>query len=225
MKPIVTLTLNPCIDVSSEAETVHPTRKIRTTNERYDPGGGGINVARVVNELGGVSLVIYLVGGVTGSVLDDLMRDRGITVRRVDIAGHTRISQVVLERASGLEYRFVPEGPQVRPAEWQHCLRILETVDADYLVASGSLPRGVPTDFYARVSEIARRSSAKFVLDTSGEALRETLKAGGVHLVKPSLGEFEQLAGRELREPAAQDEVAMSFIRNGKVGLMAVTLD
>jgi 6-phosphofructokinase 2 len=224
MKAIVTLTLNPCVDASSEAKTVYPTRKIRTTNERYDPGGGGINVARVVEELGGASRSIYLAGGATGSVLDDLMRARGMSFRRVDIAGMTRVSQSVFEQSTGLEYRFVPEGPQIHPSEWQRFLEVLRDVDAEYFVGSGSLPRGVPSDFYVRVGDIVRRKGAKFVLDTSGDALRETLKAGGVHLVKPSLGEFEQLAGRELREPAAQEESAMSFIRTGKADLMAVTL-
>jgi len=136
----------------------------------------------------------------------------------------TRISQSVFEQSTGLEYRFVPEGPRIHPSEWQRFLEVLRDVDAEYIVGSGSLPRGVPTDFYVRVGEIARRKGAKFVLDTSGDALRETLKAGGVHFVKPSFGEFEQLAGRELRESAAQDEVAMSFIRTGKTDLMAVTM-
>ena len=224
MKPIVTVTLNPTIDMSSEAETVEPTRKMRTTDERYDPGGGGLNVARVIEELGGTARAIYLAGGATGAVLDDLMRERGIAFRRVSIAGMTRISQSVFERSTGREYRFVPVGPELHESEWEHCLDALQVVEADYLVASGSLPRGVPADFYVRVGKIARRRGAKFVLDTSGDALRETLEAGGVHLVKPSRGEFEQLTGRELRDPAAQEEAALSFVRDGKAEFVALTL-
>ena len=74
MKAIVTLTLNPSIDASAQAETIRPTRKVRTFRERYDPGGGGINVARVINELGGQSLAIYLAGGLTGGVLDSMVK-------------------------------------------------------------------------------------------------------------------------------------------------------
>lgn len=224
MKPIVTVTLNPTIDMSSEAEKVQPTRKIRTTSERYDPGGGGLNVARVIEELGGTARAIYLAGGATGAVLDELMRERGIAFRRVGIGGMTRISESVFERSTGREYRFVPVGPEVHESEWEHCLDALQAVEADYLVASGSLPRGVPADFYVRIGRLARRRGAKFILDTSGDALRETLEAGGVHLVKPSLGEFEQLAGRELREPAAQEEAALSLARSGKAELVALTL-
>ncbi|NJO53696.1 MAG: hypothetical protein HC829_01640 [Bacteroidales bacterium] len=89
----------------------------------------------------------YAAGGATGPILDALIEKRGIAIRRVDIAEDTRISHSVLERSSGLEYRFVPEGPELRPSEWQSCLDALAEAECDYLVASGSLPRGVPEDF------------------------------------------------------------------------------
>ena len=113
MPRIVTLTPNPPIDGASEADAVRPIHKIRTSNERYDPGGGGVNVTRVLQELGGETLAIYLAGGATGAVLDDLLDHRGLTRRRIPIEDHTRISHVVFERSSGLEYRFVPDGPEV----------------------------------------------------------------------------------------------------------------
>ncbi|WP_052002969.1 PfkB family carbohydrate kinase [Microvirga sp. BSC39] len=119
MKPIVTLTLNPSIDGSSEAEAVRPIHKVRTSNERFEPGGGGSNVTRVIHELGGSSLAVYLAGGVTGSVLEDLLTRNGIGGRRIPIRDHTRVSHTVFERTTGLEYRFVPEGPEVAPSEWQ----------------------------------------------------------------------------------------------------------
>ena len=224
MKPIVTLTVNPSIDGAAEADVVRPIRKIRTSNERYDPGGGGINVARVVQELGGATLAIYLAGGVTGGVLDDLLEAVAIARRRIPIQDHTRISHAVYERSSGLEYRFVPEGPSVREAEWRTCLDALEDLDCDYLVASGSLPRGIPDDFYAGVVDIASRKGAKVVLDTSGEALRAALDRGGVHLVKPSLGEFEALLGRKLADPSRQEEAARDLVRSGAAALVAVTM-
>jgi 6-phosphofructokinase 2 len=224
MKPIVTLTLNPSIDGSSEAQKVRPVHKVRTTNERYDPGGGGINVSRVIQELGSPSLALYLAGGATGSVLDNLIEKRGITGHRIAIRDHTRVSHTVFEHSTGLEYRFVPEGPEILRSEWNGCLEVLSELDCDYVVASGSLPRGVPTDFYRQVAALAQDKGAKFVLDTSGAALQETLAGGGVHLAKPSLGEFERLVGRELKEADALEQAAMSFVRNGKVELLAVTM-
>nr|WP_246736251.1 1-phosphofructokinase family hexose kinase [Enterovirga sp. DB1703] len=217
------MTLNPAIDGAAEAEQVRPIRKIRTSNERYFPGGGGINVARVVRELGGSALALYLSGGVPGPLLDALLDATGIPAKRIPIADHTRISHVVFERSTGLEYRFVPEGPEIAPAEWQAALDAVRELDFAYIVASGSLPPGVPADFYVRVAAIAAEKRAKLVLDSSGEALRRTL-GRGVLLVKPSLGELESIVGKPLRDPASQEREAVALARSGAAEIVAVTL-
>ncbi|AWM87096.1 1-phosphofructokinase family hexose kinase [Microvirga sp. 17 mud 1-3] len=223
MKRIVTLTLNPAIDGAEEAEQVRPIRKIRTWAERYDPGGGGINAARVIEELGGSALAIYLSGGTTGPILDALVQAAGIESRRIPIAGHTRISHTVHETSSGLEFRFVPGGPSVTREEWQACLAALEDIDGDYLLASGSLPRGVPNDFYGQVAALAARRGMRFVLDTSGDALRQA--AGkGLFLIKPSLGELEDLVGRTLPTPQDQDSAVRDLIAAGTAEIIALTL-
>ena len=223
MKPIVTLTLNPAIDASCQADEVHPIHKIRTSHERYDPGGGGINVARVIRELGGEALAVYCAGGLTGEAFDRMVDATGLARRSIGIAGLTRVSHTVFERKSGGDYRFVPEGPALRAEEWQEALAALEPLDADYLVASGSLPQGVPADFYARVAGAVRPKGVRLVLDTSGAALREAL-AAGVHLIKPSRGELERLLGRPLREPAALEEAARSIVADGGAEIVAVSL-
>ena len=224
MPAIVTLTLNPAIDEASEADVVRPIHKIRTSNERYDPGGGGLNVARVVKELGAETLAIYLAGGATGAVLDDLLDARALARRRIPIEDHTRISHVVFERSSGLEYRFVPEGPEVKEPEWRACLAALHEADTEYLVLSGSVPRGVPADFYSLAAKGAAKKGTKVVLDTSGEALSITLGGGGIELVKPSRGEFQKLVGRSLETDSALEEAALEVVRSGAVRLLAVTL-
>jgi 6-phosphofructokinase 2 len=221
---IVTLTVNPAIDGACEAEAVRPIHKIRTTNETFTPGGGGINVARVIHELGGEALAIYLAGGATGPVLDSLVDELELHHRTIPIAGNTRIAQVVYERSSGLEFRFVPQGPLVRESEWRACLETLESTDCDYLVASGSLSPGMPANFYTHVQDIAARKGAKFVLDTSGEELAASLHKGGIHFVKPSIGEFEALIGRSLPTVAEQDEAISTFARQGVVDYLCVTL-
>ncbi len=221
---ITTLTLNPTIDLASEADTVHPVRKIRTRAERQDPGGGGVNVARVVRELGGDTLAIILAGGVTGGFLEQLLEEAGVPCRSVPVAGRTRISQTVLERSTGLEYRFVAEGPQLSEAEWHSALDAVDEVRDGWLVASGSLPPGVPADFYARLTARAARHGTRLVLDTSGEALQLALQQGGLELVKPSIGEFERAIGRKLSDPAAQEAAAMELVQAGKARLVAVTM-
>lgn len=223
MKAIVTLTLNPSIDGSAQADIVRPIHKIRTSDERYDPGGGGINVARVVRELGGATFAVYLAGGVTGGVLDDLLDAAVVARRRVPIRDHTRISHAVFERSTGQEYRFVPTGPLVREAEWQALLAAIEDLDFDYLVASGSLPPGVPEDFYGTVLEFARRKEARLVLDTSGDALRAGI-GRGLYLVKPSLGELESLLGQKLSDSASQEQAAQELVNSGAAELVALTL-
>lgn len=223
MKPIVTLTLNPTIDSASEAERVRPTHKIRTFNERYYPGGGGINVARVIAALGGAALPVYLAGGATGALLSDLLRGEGFATAVVPIAGNTRISHAVFERATGLEYRFVAEGPEVSAAEWLRCLTAVQGLDFDWLVASGSLPRGMPVEAYADLAAIAATRGARFVLDTSGPPLAAAVAAGGIHLLKPSLGELAGLVGRPL-ETVAEQEAAAREVVAGRVGIVALTM-
>ena len=142
MKAIATLTINPAIDGTAETERIQPIRKNRTSHERYYPGGGGINVARVIEELGGKALAVYLTGGVTGPLFDGLFERTGIPARRIPIEDDTRISHVVFERSTGLEYRFDPEGPNIQEPEWRASLEVLDTLDFDFLVASGSLPPG-----------------------------------------------------------------------------------
>jgi len=220
---IITLTLNPAVDLACEADSVQPTRKVRTTTEQFDPGGGGINVARVVNELGGESLAVLMAGGATGQFLRELLDREGVACRVVPVAGLTRISVAIRERSSGLEYRFVPEGPAVSDAEWHALLEALAEFDGDWLVVSGSLPRGVPEDFYARLAALAASRHQHFVLDSSGAALKAAL-GKGITLMKPSLREFEGLVGHEVSDPCEQDAEAVRLAREGAARLVVVSL-
>ena len=196
MRPVVTLTLNPAIDAACVADEVVPMRKVRTRDERYDPGGGGLNVARVVRELGGEAVAFYLAGGITGQALEGLVERSGIAAVRVPIQGLTRVSHTVFETSTEREFRFTPEGPLVTEIEWQNCLEVLSVVGADYFVASGSLVRGLPSDFYARVARQAKALGSRVVVDSSGPGLEGAL-AEGVFLIKPSRRELEALLGRK----------------------------
>jgi 6-phosphofructokinase 2 len=223
MKPIVSLTLNPALDMSSEADEVRPIRKVRTSAERFDAGGGGINVTRVIHELAGRSFAVFLAGGRTGDALEDMLRDTGIGFHRVRTAGPTRVSHVVHERKSGLEFRFTPEGPVVAEAEWRAALDFLDMLDFGYLVASGSLPRGVPDGFYAELAGLVAAKGAKLVVDTSGTPLRVALERG-VHLAKPSRGELESILGQRLDGPEAIEAAAREVVARYPVDYLAVTL-
>lgn len=220
---IVTLTPNPALDMACTAKAVRPTHKIRTFDDRLDPGGGGINVARVVHALGGEALALIMTGGITGRLVEELLSEAGVPWQALPIRGRTRITLNVHDQASGLEWRFVPEGPSVAADEWQAAFDVLRTVEADWIVASGSLPRGIPSAFYAQAAAIAHERGQKFALDSSGLALRAAL-GREVALLKLSLGELEYLVGRDLRDAQAQEREATALIRGTGAGMVAVSL-
>jgi 6-phosphofructokinase 2 len=224
MYTITTLTMNPALDLSYEVERVVDTHKMRAGGERADPGGGGINVARVFVRLGGNARCLYPSGGPVGVAFDSLLDEHQLVRTRIPIAGHTRASATVRETSTGREYRVVPKGPELSAAEWQACLEQVGALNCDYFVASGSLPTGVPDDFYAQIARKLAGSGVKFVLDSSGKALAEGLNRGGVFLVKPSQGELRSLAGRTLDSLADTTNAARDIVRKGQAEHVAVTL-
>jgi 6-phosphofructokinase 2 len=223
MASILTITLNPAVDLFTEADIVRPIFKMRTSDFRCDPGGGGINVARVIIEIGGEAEAVFLGGGATGVWLDALLGHEGTHRRMLPIAGETRVAYSVRERASGFDYRFVPPGPPVSAAEIGSCIEFVRNCSNQYVVASGSLPVHAPADSYAEMARIVREHGGRFVLDSSGEGLRATLQQSRVFLVKPSIGELSEYAGQDLDEKAAR-EVAESLVKNGAAEIVAVTM-
>lgn len=223
MTSILTVTLNPALDVSGETEIIRATRKCRTLNDRYDPGGGGINVARVIKILGGDAEALFLAGGETGDLLDRLLEEKHIRRQRIVIPGMTRIGFMVREMSTGLEYRFVPEGPPIPLEAVTPCLDAVARHKGAYVVASGSLPAGTPPDLYVQMAEIAARRGARFVLDSSGAGLRVTLEKARVHLIKPSIGELEQLVSEKLDVDGAC-RAASQLVARGASEIVAVTL-
>ena len=223
MKPIVTLTLNPAIDIACATKEVVPQNKLRTHGDRLDPGGGGVNVSRVLHELGAATRAVVLSGGVFGQHLEGLIAAEGVDCRAVKIAGLTRIAMTVHDESAGAEYRFVGEGPVVQPQEIEACQALLAEQDADWLVISGSLPRGMDPADLAAIVRRAHAVGQRVVLDTSGDPLKAAI-GQGLALIKPSLREFEALVGHPLPDPAAQDEAAMRLVREGAAERIAVSL-
>jgi 6-phosphofructokinase 2 len=180
-------------------------------------------VARVIAELGGTPDLLYLAGGATGILFEHFLD--GLAIRRhgFPIRGEVRIALMVHEKQTGFEYRFVPEGPEVSATELAPALDFVEKCDAGYVVASGSLPKGAPAGTYARMARMVDKRGGRFILDTSGEALRETLSETPVFLVKPSLGELEKLVGRAL-DTHEVDGAAMEIVKRGDAENVAVTL-
>lgn len=224
--PIVTLTMNPALDVSSTVDRVVSEHKLRCGPSRFDPGGGGVNVSRAIRNLGGSSIAVYPLGGPTGQAYRGFLEEAGVIGRVITIAGNTRESFTVDETTTGEQYRFVLQGPTFRQPEWRACLSVVadHLPVGGFLVASGSLPPGVPDDFYAMLARIAHEHDIRVVVDASGPALAAALDEG-VFLIKPSRDELAELVGApgELDRPE-QVEAARSIVEQGRAEVVALTL-
>jgi 6-phosphofructokinase 2 len=222
---IVTLTPNPAIDLSTSVDRIVPMLKLRCAAPRRDPGGGGVNVARVVKRLGGDVEAILPVGGFTGQLLRRLLEDEGISSRFIEAEAETREDFSVSELSTNSQYRLILPGGLLRESEWRECLTVLATTmpAPKFIVASGSLPPGVPKDFFARAAETARKLGAKFFLDTSGAPLAAAIEHG-VDLIKPNLREMRDLTGAPLADQGDWIAAARKYIDLGKVETVALTL-
>lgn len=225
MNKIVTLTLNPAIDISTTVDHVVAERKLYCQTPLIEPGGGAVNVSRAIKKLGGESLLLYPAGGYTGELLKDLLSKEGINHRPFSIGGTIRESFVVLEKSSGQQYRFGMPGPLWRKEEWELCLKELSQVamHAKFLVISGSLPPGVPSNFCASAARVGKEAGARVIIDVSGEALRLALEEG-VFLVKPNYREFRELVGEGIIEEPVIKEQALKFVRGGNCEIMVISL-
>ena len=225
MSPIVTLTMNPAIDVTVAVDQVVSGPKLRCGPPRVDPGGGGINVSRVLHRLGAPTVALYAIGGLTGGRLRALIDQEGFAHRPIAVAGETRESFTAHERGTGRQYRFVLPGPELSDDEWQGLLKTtVEMAEkADLVVASGSLALGVPDDFYARLAQALDQIRVRLALDSSGPGLAVTLARAYVHLVQPNMNEIVELAGEQLAWPGGQADWASGLIAQGRSDIVVVT--
>ncbi len=224
MPKIITITLNPAIDKSTSVPVLVPEKKMKCTLPVFEPGGGGINVARAIKKLGGNATALYLAGGYTGKFFTQLLDRENIDSIVIEMANHTRENLIVLNSTANLQYRFGMPGPLVEEVEWKKLLDTLEKINGiDFIVASGSLPPGVPVDIYARIASVAKRKGTKCVVDTSGEALQLAAEEG-VYLLKPNLGELSSLVGSEEISTGMVDDVAATLIENGRSEVVLVSM-
>jgi 6-phosphofructokinase 2 len=221
---IVTLTMNPAVDIATRTGCVLATDKMRCAAPRFDPGGGGINVARTVQALGGYATAVFPAGGHTGRFLEDLVRATGVPARPVWVGEPTRENLSVTDIGTGNQFRFVLPGPRLTTAEQHHCLAVVEQtcVGASHLVVSGSLPPGVPAEFYRQLADLMGALGIPVILDTSGAALREL--PCGVYLIKPSVRELADCVGRPLLGRPEQVRAARELIGAGAAEIVVVSL-
>ena len=225
MNKIITLTVNPAIDKSTTVQGIRPNSKLRCNTPVFEPGGGGINVSRVIQELGGTSLCMYLAGGPTGTHLQNQLTDLNIVQQVIPIDGWVRENLAVTDTMNNEQYRFGMPGPIVQESEWKNTLVQLDAIlsENDFLVASGSLSPGMPADFFAQVSKIVKKNKAKYILDTSGDALIKGANEG-VYLLKPNLSELATLCGLNEISYVEFEIVAKNFIKNNPCKILVISM-
>ena len=220
---ILTVTPNPTIDEWAEVDQVVPVHKLRMKVVAFAPGGGGVNISRVLRQLGADAHAVVTAGGRTGLQLGDLLEAARIPTTIVEIAEETRQAQMILDRSTGEEYRFIPDGPTVSEGEWRRLIEVVagQRVAPEFVVLGGSLPPGMPAEFVQQLASAAHGVGARFVADTSGHALHVAVEAGA-DIIKPSRRELAELAGVE-QEHLDLEAAARVVVRRG-VGVVVVSL-
>ncbi len=220
---IVTLTASPAVDKSTKFAGLVAEQKIRCEAPQYDAGGGGINVSKAINRLGGNSLAVFTAGGASGDMLQELIKHEGIDCHIVKTASETRENFIAVDTNTNAQYRFGMPAPMVTEAETAALLKAIEALKPDYLVASGSLPAGVDNDFYEKVAAIAKKTNSRLVADTSGIPLEKAIEEG-VYLLKPNLSELARLVKTDKLEINEVDDAATEIIAKGKCEIVVVSL-
>lgn len=220
---IVTLTINPSLDKSTHFTGLFPEQKIRCEKPRYDAGGGGINVSKAIFKLGGNSLCIFTSGGSTGELLEQLLHDEKIENKPIKTKNWTRENFIAFENTTKAQYRFGFPGNEFSEDEKDTIIQTINDLKSDYLVISGSLNIGLPSNFYQKIVENAKNSGTKVIVDTSGESLQNVLETG-IYLVKPNIGELAKLLGVERLELPQVEEAAKKLIENGSAKIVVVSL-
>lgn len=222
---ILTLTMNPAVDKSTSVDALIPEKKLRCSNVVTEAGGGGINVSKAIKKLGGESIALFPSGGNNGKLLEKYLQELDINFQTIPFEGETRESFAVSEEKTGSQFRFVLPGESLTEEQVKSSLDFVRNMDPrpEYVVASGSLPPGVPEDYFQQLAVICHERESKLIIDTSGLPLQLAVKEG-VYLLKPNLNELATLAGKSSLELNEVDDAALELIRAGKCEVMIVSL-
>jgi len=224
MKQIITITLNPAIDKSTSISELVPEKKIKCDRPKFEPGGGGINVSRVLQRLKNNSTAIYFEGGFSGKFFSQLVNDENIETIPIEIKSNTRENFIVFDEKTNLQYRFGMPGPEVNKNETDQLIQVIEKIEEiDYLVLSGSMPTNFDENVISKIALICKNKNARFIVDTSGPALKNHLKEN-VFLIKPNINELASLAGLNSISIDDVPNVAKEIIASEKCEAICVSL-
>jgi len=224
MSTILTITFSPCVDKSFSIPELIPEKKLRTSIPKTEPGGGGINVTRVLARLGTNAIALYPSGGYTGQALDELIAKEHIPAIPVKTRNETRENVIVLETSTNKQFRFTMPATSLSEKEIERLLESIEHVKKlDFIVVSGSLPAGIAPNIFSRIAIVGKKK-AKLVVDTSGEGLKYAVDQG-VYLIKPNISELAYLAGKEYLHTNEIVHHAKSIIKTKNCEIIVVSLN
>ena len=217
---ITTLTLNPALDKSAKVDQFVPEQKLKCHSIHYQAGGGGVNISIVLNTLQVKNRCIFTSGGDTGLYLKNLLVKENIDIKTIAINSWTRENLSIVDTKTELQYRFGMPGNDLNTSEIELIKTELtkEVKDNSILVLSGSLSEKTPSNLYVTLLKTLAGKNVKIIIDTSGQALIETLKEN-VYLVKHNQRVLAQLAGKEFLSKNEQEDFAMELIIQKKQNL------
>jgi 6-phosphofructokinase 2 len=223
MGRIVTVTPNAALDLWTTTKRLQSGPKLRSSAPRLDPGGGGINVSRVLQRLGGETLALFAGGGCTGDQIAEALSREGVAFERFSIAGDSRYSVSVMEEETDKVFRIVMPGPRLDDDEQTALLERMSALagDSTMVVGSGSLPPGTRENFWAEAAERVRDAGSAFVLDSSSNV--EPALEAGLYLLRMNKDEIVELAGRRLSWPQQVAEWASGQVERGVAEMIVVT--
>lgn len=220
---ILTITLNPCIDKSSRVEKIKPESKLRCREVVNEPGGGGINVSKALQKLETNSVALFPAGGHNGNMLCSLLKEAGILFHAVDTKVETRENWIVLETSTNNQYRFTFPGREVQEETIKAVVDQIRSFAPTYVVASGSLPPGLPDYFYGLIVKNATAVGARCIVDTSGSAL-QALKGKHSYMIKPNIGELCKMLNVQWLDKNEVPYAAQQAITDGFAEIIVVSM-
>ena len=212
---IVTVTLNPAIDKTCRMARMIPGQVNRMDSMKNIAGGKGINVTKILRQYGYEVMALGFLGGYTGQFIEEYLAGIGTECRFTKITGDTRCNLNIISE-DGYVTELLEPGPIISKEELEAFLDEYKCALAgsELVILSGSIPKGVPEDIYARLIEIANEIGVKVLLDSSGEAMKAGISAGPF-MIKPNLKELEGLIGRKISDKDEAAEIASAFTLHG----------
>jgi tagatose 6-phosphate kinase len=198
---ILTITLNPSVDIAYQLDTFHLDTVNRVEKVQKTAGGKGLNVTRVLKQIGEDVVATGFIGGEIGSYVKKQLTRNDIKNSFVEIGNETRNCIAVLH--DGKQTEILEQGPTIQEHEALNFIEHLEIIlnNVDVVVISGSLPKGLANNYYVKIIELCKKCGVAVVLDCSGKALKNVLESQQKPtVIKPNTEELSQLIGKEVTD-------------------------